>query len=147
MAQLLAAAFPDLDKLAQATKEELMQIGSVGPKIAESVVAFFIEPENLEIIRRLKESGVKLTETAIKTAGLPLAGKEFVLTGKLETLSRPEAEEKIKTLGGVAKDNMTRKTAYVVAGEDPGSKLARAQALGIKVINEKEFLEIIGNVK
>jgi DNA ligase (NAD+) len=133
-----------MDKLAQTSKEELMQISAIGPKIADSITAFFRQPENLEIIRRLKDAGVRLTETAVKTAGLPLSGKEFVLTGRLDSLSRPEAEARIKELGGVAKDNVTRKTDYVVYGADPGSKLARARELGIKAIEEKEFLKLIG---
>ncbi len=143
MAQVLAANFPDIEKLAKASKEDLMQVSAVGPKIADSIIAFFSQEENLEIIRRLKEAGVKMTETAVKAAGLPLSGKEFVLTGRLDTLSRPEAEARIKALGGIAKDNVTRKTDYVVAGADPGSKLTRANDLGIKVLNEKEFLELI----
>jgi DNA ligase (NAD+) len=82
-------------------------------------------------------------ESAVKTTGLPLSGKEFVLTGRLDSLSRPEAEARLKALGGMTKDNITRKTDYVVAGADPGSKLTRANDLGIKVINETEFLELI----
>ena len=146
MAQVLAANFPDIDKLAKASKEELMQVSAVGPKIADSIVAFFSQKENMEIIRRLKEVGIKLMESAVKTTGLPLSGKEFVLTGKMGSLSRPEAETRLKALGGIAKDNVTRKTDYVVAGADPGSKLTRANDLGIKVINEKEFLDLIGKL-
>ncbi|HTY81886.1 MAG TPA: NAD-dependent DNA ligase LigA, partial [Dehalococcoidales bacterium] len=143
MAQVLASNFPDIEKLAKASQEELMQVSAVGPKIADSVIAFFSMEENLEIIRRLKEAGVRMTETAVKETGLPLSGKEFVLTGRMDALSRPDAEARIKALGGITKDNVTRKTSYVVAGADPGSKLARANDLGIKVINEKEFLEMI----
>ena len=92
----------------------------------------------------MKEAGVRLKKPPLKPNELPLSGKEFVLTGKLESLSRPEAEARIKELGGAAKDNVTRKTDYVVYGADPGSKLARARELGIKTIEEKEFLKLIG---
>jgi DNA ligase (NAD+) len=144
MSQLLAANFPDMEKLAQASREDLMQVSAVGPKIADSIVAFFGEPENLEIIRRLKEAGVRVTGTAVKSADLPLSGKEFVLTGKMESFSRPDAEAIVKALGGSAKDNVTRKTDYVVYGADPGSKLTRARELGVATIDEKEFLKLIG---
>jgi DNA ligase (NAD+) len=144
MAQTLAANFPSIDKLADASRDDLMKISAIGPKIADSVTAFFSQEENLNIIRRLKEAGVKLEETAAVRQELPLSGKEFVITGRLEAFSRQDAEARIKELGGSAKDNVTRKTDYVVAGADPGSKLARAQAMGIKVINEAEFLKLIG---
>ncbi len=143
-AQLLATNFPSTDRLAQASKDDLMQISAIGPKIAGSITAFFRQPENIEIVRRLKESGVRLEEAAAPPQRLPLSGKEFVLTGRLESFSRPEAEAIIKELGGVAKDNVTRKTDYVVYGADPGSKLARARELGIKAVTEEEFLKMIG---
>jgi DNA ligase (NAD+) len=143
-AQLLAANYPAMDKLTQASREDLMQISAVGPKIADSIVGFFQQPKNLEIIRRLKDAGVKLEETAVKTTGLPLSGKEFVLTGKMESFSRPEAEARIKALGGSAKDNVTRKTDYVVYGAEPGSKLTKAKELGIQTINEQEFIKLLG---
>jgi DNA ligase (NAD+) len=144
MAQVLAANYPGMDKLAKASRDELMQVSAVGPKIADSIVGFFKQPENLEIIQRLKDAGVKLEEAAAAPQDLPLSGKEFVLTGKMESFPRPEAEARIKELGGTAKDNVTRKTDYVVYGADPGSKLARARELGIQTIEEKEFLKLIG---
>jgi DNA ligase (NAD+) len=123
---------------------ELSDIESIGPKIADSVSAFFRQQENLDIIRRLKEAGVKMEENVAVPKDLPLSGKEFVITGRLEAFSRLEAEARIKELGGAAKDNVTRKTDYVVVGADPGSKLARAQEMGIKTIDEKEFSKLIG---
>jgi DNA ligase (NAD+) len=143
MAETLAANYSTIDKLAQATREELMNISAIGPKIADSVTAFFKQEENREIIRKLKEAGIFPEEVAVKTGGLPLSGKEFVITGRLESFSRPEAEARIKALGGAAKDNVTRKTDYVVAGADPGSKRDRAIAMGIPVIDEKGFLGMI----
>jgi DNA ligase (NAD+) len=144
-AGLLASSFPTIDKLAQASREDLMEISAVGLKIADSVTAFFKNEENQKIIKKLKQAGVFPEETAAVAEGLPLSGKEFVLTGRLESFSRPEAEAIVKALGGTAKDNVTRKTDYVVYGADPGSKLTRARDLGIKTIDEKEFLELIGN--
>jgi DNA ligase (NAD+) len=143
MAGLLADNFHSIDKLAQASRDELMQISAVGPKIADSVTAFFSQKENLDIIRRLKEAGVKLEEKAVVKKDLPLSGKEFVVTGRLENYSRQQAEARIKELGGTAKDNVTRKTDYLIAGADPGSKLARATELGIKTINEQQFIDLL----
>jgi DNA ligase (NAD+) len=147
MAQVLAENFTSLDDLAFATAEKLMSIEAIGPKIAESITAFFRQPENREIIRRLKEAGIDPHSEGARLEGLPLAGMEFVITGRLEVFTRQEAEEKIKALGGTAKSNVTRKTRYVVAGDEPGSKRDRAAALGIEIIDEAEFLEIIGENK
>ncbi|MBN1176584.1 MAG: NAD-dependent DNA ligase LigA [Dehalococcoidales bacterium] len=143
MAEVLAGEYHNIDELARATRDELMEISAVGPKIADSVTAFFRQENNADIIRKFKEAGVKLEETAKVRGELPLSGKEFVVTGRLESLSRPEAEAKIKELGGAAKGSVTRKTDYVVAGADPGSKLARARELGITVLDEKEFLKLL----
>jgi len=143
MAEVLAGKYHSIDELAKASRDELMEISAIGPKIADSITAFFRQDDNLNIIRKLKEAGVRLEETAAKATDLPLSGKEFVLTGRLESFSRQEAEARIKELGGAAKDNVTRKTNYVVAGADPGSKLARAQELGITVLDEKEFLRLL----
>jgi DNA ligase (NAD+) len=143
-ADILANRFHSLEKLAEASKEELMEIEAIGPKIADSIVAFFHAQENQKIIRRLKEAGVRLEEEARKEE-LPLAGKEFVVTGKLSAFSRQEAEARIKDLGGTAKDNVTKKTDYLVVGADPGgNKLTRAQELGTSQINEEEFLRLLG---
>jgi len=143
MAETLATEFRSIDALAGATRERLMSISAVGPKIADSIIAFFREEDNQNILRRLKDAGVKMEETAAKQQSLPLSGKEFVVTGRLNAFTRQEAEAKIKELGGAAKDNVTRKTDYLVYGADPGSKLARANELGIKTVDEKEFLELI----
>ena len=111
-----------------------MSVSAIGPKIADSITAFFRQEDNLKIIRRLKDAGVKMEETAAVQKDLPLSGKEFVVTGRLDAFTRQEAEAKIKELGGTAKDNVTRKTSYVVYGADPGSKLTRARELGIETI-------------
>jgi DNA ligase (NAD+) len=143
-AEILSRHFGSLDKLADTTREELMEIEAIGPKIADSLVAFFHAEENKKIIDRLREAGVKLEEE-VKTEKLPLAGQEFVITGRLEAFSRPEAEARIKALGGTAKDNVTKKTAYLVVGADPGgNKLAKAQELGTEQIKEDRLLRLLG---
>jgi DNA ligase (NAD+) len=148
-AELLAEQFHSIDQLAKAREEELSTLPSIGPKIAESIVAFFRQKGNKQIIKKLRKAGVKLEREKVDKVGeglvpsRPLAGLEFVLTGKLESLSRPEAEAKIKALGGKAGSDVTKKTSYVVVGADPGSKLAKAEKLGIKTLNEAEFLELL----
>ena len=142
-AEILAKEFHSIESLAGASKEELTRIPAIGPKIADSIIAFFRQEENRTIIKRLKEAGVRLEEGVAEAEELPLSGVEFVLTGKLESFSRQEAEERIKALGGSAGSNVTRKTTYVVAGADAGSKLAKARELGTKQLNEEEFLNLI----
>jgi DNA ligase (NAD+) len=143
-AELLAERFNSIDDLANASEEELSAIPSIGPKIAQSIVAFFRQEGNRQIIEKLRKAGVRLEKEKVEKApSLPLAGLEFVLTGKLESFSRSEAEAKIKALGGKVSSDVTRKTSYVVVGADPGSKLAKAQKLGIKTLSEAEFLELL----
>lgn len=142
-AELLAEHFNSIDSLAKATEERLREIPSIGPKIAESILAFFRQQGNKRIIEKLRKAGVKLEEREIKARDLPLVGLEFVITGRLESSARPEAEGRIKALGGKAGSDVTRKTTYVVAGADPGSKLARAQALGTEILDEAELLELL----
>ncbi|MFC1928732.1 NAD-dependent DNA ligase LigA [Chloroflexota bacterium] len=143
MAGILAQRFDDLDALASVSREELMSINAIGPKIADSVVAFFKQKENRDIIERLRKAGVWPKKEAAKPEELRLAGMEFVISGRLEAFSRQEAEARIKALGGTAKDNVTRQTTYLVAGADPGSKMARAQALGTKQLTEEELLRLL----
>ena len=145
-AELLAENFASIDDLAKASREHLSSLPSIGPKIADSIVAFFRQERNRQIIEKLRKAGVRLEREKVEEAKpeeLPLAGLEFVLTGKLESFTRPEAEAKIKALGGKAGSDVTKKTSYLIVGVDPGSKLAKAQKLGIKVLNEAEFLELL----
>ncbi|MBA7626840.1 DNA ligase [subsurface metagenome] len=143
MAELLAKEFLSLDELAKASKERLMFVPTIGPKIADSIIAFFQQEENRRIIQRLKDAGVNPKEEKAKPEELPLAGQEFVITGRLDRFSRQEAEARIKALGGTAKSDVTRKTTYLVVGAEPGSKLVHAQALGIKQLSEEEFLKLL----
>ncbi len=143
-ANLLAEHYKDLDDLANAGRDKLMTVPSIGPKIADSIIAFFHEEGNKKIIEKLKKAGV-WPEQELAQEGLPLSGKEFVITGTLKAFSREEAHSRIKALGGTAKDNVTKNTNYLVVGEDPGeNKLIRARALGTEQINEERFLAILG---
>jgi len=145
-AELLAEQFHSIDQLAKASQEELPTLPSIGPKIAESIVAFFRQEGNRQIIKKLKKRRVKLEKEKVEEARpeeLPWAGREFVLTGKLESFSRPEAEAKIKALGGKAGSDVTKKTSYVVVGADPGSKRDKAEKLGTKKLTEAEFLDFL----
>ncbi len=142
-AELLAEHFTSIDELSRASAEQLQEIPSIGPKIAESILAFFRQKGNLKIIDKLKNAGVKLAAEKVKTGDLPLAGLDFVITGRLVTFSREQAEAKIKELGGKAGPDVTRKTSYLVVGQDPGSKLARARSLGTKILTEAEFLKLL----
>ncbi|MBE0431084.1 MAG: NAD-dependent DNA ligase LigA [Dehalococcoidia bacterium] len=145
-AELLAERFRGIDQLARASREDLLALPAVGPKMAESIDAFFRQEGNRQIIGKLRSAGVRLDSKEAEEAQpeeLPLAGVEFVLTGKLESFSRPEAEARITALGGKAGSDVTRKTSYVVVGVDPGSKLAKAERLGIEIINEAQFLELL----
>ena len=144
MAQVLADNYNSVDELADAAKEELMTIPAVGEKIADSIGAFFRQEENRRIIEKLRKAGVRLEREKVEAKALPLEGQEFVITGTLKSFSREVMQERVKALGGTTKDNVTRKTSYLVVGVEPGSKLARAQELGIRQLTEEEFLRIIG---
>jgi len=143
MAGLLANHFGSIDKLADASGEELLSIPTVGPKLADSIIAFFRQERNRSLLKRLRKAGVRLEEEAVKPEELPLAGQEFVITGRLEAFTRQEAEARIKALGGSTGSSVTRKTTYLVVGVEPGSKLAHAQALGTKQLTEEEFIRLL----
>jgi DNA ligase (NAD+) len=140
-ADLLAEHFSSIDELGRASPEQLLDIPSIGPKIADSILVFFRQEQNQQIIEKLRKAGVNLKAEETKKKDLPLAGLEFVITGKLESSTRQEAEAKIKALGGKAGSDVTRKTNFVVVGADPGSKLGQAEALDIEKLNEAQFLQ------
>ena len=145
-AELLAENLSSIGDLAKASQEDLLSLPSIGPKIADSIVAFFRQEGNRRFIEKLRKAEVRLEKGKAEEAKpeeLPLAGLEFVLTGKLESFTRPEAEAKIKALGGKAGSDVTKKTSYLIVGADPGSKLAKAQKLEIKMLNETEFLKLL----
>ncbi len=140
----LAKHFKTLEKIEHATEEELLQVEDIGPVIAKNIVMFFQDKNNLKEIADLLSQGVLVQEQKHETASQIFAGKTFVLTG---TLSRPrkEVEEIIERCGGRCSSSVSKKTDYVLAGEEAGSKLDKAKALGVKVIDEKQFLEMVGN--
>ncbi len=142
-AVLLAGRFSSLAELKSVGLEDLQNLAGVGPKVGESVVAWFGNKKNLELLDKLAKAGVKIINSA-KKISVKFAGKIFVLTGELETMSRDEAKEKIRALGGNVSSSVSQKTDYVVAGADPGSKFNKANELGVKIIEEKAFLEMIG---
>ncbi len=140
----LAQHFGSLDKLIAATEADLLAVRDVGPIVAQSIVQFFAELHNLEVIGRLRDAGVRWLETSgmQQSAGI-LAGKTLVLTGTLPTLTRDVAKEKIEAAGGKVAGSVSKKTDYVVAGEEAGSKLAKAQALGVAVLDEAGLLALL----
>lgn len=146
-AQILANHFKTLDSVANATVEELAQADGVGEKIANSIFDFFHNENSLNFLKQLKEYGVEPSEEIFEAKSDVLAGKTFVLTGTLQSMTRDEASEKIKLLGGKTASSVSKNTSYIVAGENPGSKLTKAQNLGVIILAENEFLKLIDKEK
>ncbi len=145
-AAALAGHFGRLENLIGADREEIEQVPDVGPVIAEHVHGFFREGHNREVIQALRRSGVDWPDVARPLGSdLPLAGKTFVLTGALSGMGRAEAQDRIRELGGKATSSVSSKTDYVVAGSDAGSKLQKAEKLGVQVLDEEQFLRLIGS--
>ena len=138
----LAAAFGSLDKLMEATLEELTQVPDIGEVTAESICEWFAQPQSRHMVRRLKEAGVTFESKRVVT-DTRFAGKTIVLTGALSRFTREEATEKIELFGGKASGSVSKKTSFVVAGENAGSKERKARELGIPVLTEDEFLEML----
>jgi len=143
-AQFLAEHFGSMEALEKAGVEELQDVNEVGPRIAESIVEFFGIAANRKLVERLREAGLTLTGKK-KERGTKLAGKTFVLTGTLAHFSRDEAKKLIEDAGGKVTGSVSKKTDYVVAGADAGSKLEKAKELGVKVIGEKELEKVLSN--
>ena len=140
----IASHFRDLDSLAKAPPEELIQIEDVGPKVAESIVFFFHQPKNTALLDKLREAGVNsFSQAEASSEEGPLSGQTFVLTGKLAQFSREEARKEIEQRGGTVTSTVSRKADYVIAGAEPGAKLEKAQKLGVPVLDEKDFLALI----
>lgn len=142
-ARILTAHIYEIDRFNEVSEEQLMSIPEIGPRMAESIVKFFREPRNQETIARLKAAGVNTMEVEGSTGLKPLAGKTFVLTGTLESLTRNEASEKIEALSGKVSGSVSKKTNYVVAGSEPGSKYDKALQLGVTILTEEQFLKML----
>jgi DNA ligase (NAD+) len=142
-AQILADDFGSLDTIAHADEETLQQADEVGPKVSQSIQQFFHEPRNRELVERLRKAGLTFTHEIRKKSGGPLAGKTFVLTGTLPNLAREEAKARIESAGGKVSGSVSKKTNYVVAGAEAGSKLDKANELGIPVLGEPELLAML----
>lgn len=142
-ARELAEKFGSLDKLMNMSYEDLTAIPTIGPKIAASIVEYFSEPHNRELVRKLVECGVNTFEQATSDVPQTLADKTIVVTGTLESFGRSEIEEVIRNHGGKAASSVSKNTDYVVVGSEPGSKLQKAQELGVMVINEEQFKKLL----
>jgi DNA ligase (NAD+) len=142
-AVFLAEAFGSMDAIANASLEELQQAEEVGPKVAESVFQFLREPHNQQLIERLRAAGLQFEYQTTRPKAGPLKGLTFVLTGTLPNLSRDEAKSRIEAAGGKVTGTVSKKTHYVVAGSDAGSKLDKAQELGVKIVTEQQLLDLI----
>ena len=142
--QLLATHFESLEKLANASEEELMEVGEVGPKVAQGVTEFFSEAVNKKLIERLRAAGVNMKEARQAPKGTKFAGMTFVFTGTLVNRSREQAEALVAQQGGKAGSSVSKKTNYVVVGSDPGSKFEKAKSLGVPILDEAGFEKLLG---
>ena len=150
MAELIAGNFPSIDALSEATQEDLTAIPGIGPKIAASIVAYFQVDHNRQVIEKLLRAGLVLERSTaddnvddMQGGEKSLSGSSFVLTGALSSMSRSSAEARIKDLGGTTSSNVTKKTSYLVVGDQPGSKLAAAEKLGIPVLSEEYLTNLL----
>jgi DNA ligase (NAD+) len=145
VAELLASHFRDIRALMDASREELESVAGIGPEIAGQVHDFFAAEQNREVVERLLGAGVSPRSASVSLADVPqtLSGKAFVLTGTLEGYTRESAAEAIKQRGGKVTSSVSKKTDYVVAGADPGSKLTKAQELGVMVLEEEGFVGLL----
>ena len=142
-AKLLAARFGSMENLMAAKIEDLTAINEIGPEIAASILEFFHEHKNIDVMKKFGKAGVTPQKKEID-GNVPLQGKSFVFTGTMDSMGRNEAKTIVENLGGAIHSNVTKSTTYVVAGSEPGSKIDKARSSGIKIISEEEFLKLIG---
>ena len=145
---LLAEHFHNIDRLIIASEEEIATIDDVGPKIAESIVTYFANPVHQELVDKFKTIGLNMhLESKAVSKNHPLYGKTMVFTGTLPTMGRTQAQQMAQAVGAKITGSVSKKTDYVVAGSEAGSKLTKAEALGVTVLDEAEFLELLNNVE
>ena len=142
-AWIFANRFGSIERIAHASLGELTDTPEMGPVMAESVYNFFQNKENIKILKKLKDAGIKMTGKIKKASAGPLAGKSVVITGTLKDLSRSDAEEAVRKAGGNPSSSVSKNTDFLLAGEEPGSKLDKAKALAVRVINEEEFKRML----
>ncbi|MEM7009255.1 MAG: NAD-dependent DNA ligase LigA, partial [Thermodesulfobacteriota bacterium] len=145
MAQVLAENFSSIDDLMNASEEALVNIHTVGDEIAKSIVHFFEQKANTELVSKLLNSGIEIVHAEKTLVSDKFAGQSFVFTGALQNMTRDEASELVKNNGGRPTSSVTKKTSYVVVGEDPGSKYDKAQSLGIEILTEEEFQNLVNS--
>jgi DNA ligase (NAD+) len=151
IAKTLASRYGGLARLMQAEEEDLIEIPEIGPKIAASLTEFFTNPQNRQVIEKLAQAGLNADQApgqapdqSAEPQAQPLAGKSFVISGTLANYSRTQAQELLESLGGKVSGSVSRKTDYLVVGEKPGSKHDKALALGVAILDENAFKEIVG---
>ncbi len=142
-ARVLSQHFHTLQKISEATEEELTAVEDVGPVVARSIAEWFKRPYHRNILKKFEQAGLKIIDDKGAVKGI-LFVKIFVITGTLDSMSREEAGAKIRALGGKVSSSVSKETDAVIAGTDPGSKYDKAEKLGVKILDEKEFLKMIG---
>jgi DNA ligase (NAD+) len=143
--KLLSKRISNLLDLKDMTEDDFINITEIGPKIAESIVLFFKKDENIKIIKKLEEAGVNLSSQENMQRKQTLDGIQFVLTGSLETFTRDEATKEIERLGGRVTGNVTKNTNYLILGKDPGQKYQKAKEIGVNILEENEFKNMLKN--
>lgn len=145
VAKELAGRFSSLTELANASQEDLIGMNGIGAVMAESISSYFKDPDSQSMVQQLELAGVVTTRPEVDSNDLPFSGQSFVLTGTLEAFSRLEAARMIEEKGGKVSSGVSKKTSFVVAGPGAGSKLKKAQTLGVEVLSEEEFVGLLGN--
>jgi len=143
VAELLAKRFESIEKLQQANEGDLISMNEIGPQIAESVISFFEDESNKRLIQRLLRAGISPESESIDHIS-SISGKSFVITGALHSVNRSEAKDLITRRGGRLASSISHSTDYLVVGESPGSKLQKAKELGVRILTEDDFFELLG---